>query len=276
MDVFPSLADWEPTHKTLHQYAHAVGVIPRAHAEAHPKWWHVSLTVGPNGLVSKEMDLPGGGKSHILMNLNNHSVEVYKDEAVFKSFDMTEGLTGTQMGDALIAAAAELGLESDEYAREKFENDDSREYEPAEEEKFLKAVQIAADVFEKHRGTMDRDPGPVQLWPHNFDMAFEWFGTKQVPYEQDGETGHYPSQLNSGFSLGDAGHPAPYFYSNPWPFDGDQLIASDLPSGAVWHTEGWEGTQLEYSALADDPDGSDKLYEYVQAVYKLAKPTLME
>lgn len=277
MITFPKLENWESTRKTLHGYAHAVGVIPHAHAEAHPKWWHVSLSVESNGLMSKAYDLPGGGKSHILMNLNNHSVEVYKDGTVFKSLDMTQGLTGTQMGDALIAAAAELGLESDEYAREKFENDDPREYDKEKAEKLLQAVNGVVEVLGKHRGTIvEHDPGPVQLWPHNFDMSFEWFGTKQVPYEHEGKTTYYPSQLNCGFSLGDTGHPDPYFYSNPWPFAEEELTKQTLPHGAVWHLEGWQGTLLDYNAIAGDSGGSDKLFEYAQTVYTLTKPTLME
>ena len=41
--------------------ARAVGVVPRAHAIAHPKWWHVSLEVRPTGLVTDPIPLPGGG-----------------------------------------------------------------------------------------------------------------------------------------------------------------------------------------------------------------------
>ena len=99
------------------------------HAEAHPKWWHVSLTVMEDGLISKEMASPNSEKIHLMINLKIHAVELYQDGQVVKSFNMTEGLTGTQMGDALIEAVASLGLESDEYVREKFENDDPREYD---------------------------------------------------------------------------------------------------------------------------------------------------
>ena len=56
-DVYlPELpAAWEGTRATLHAYALAVAAIPRAYAEAHPKWWHVSLKLTDGGFVT------GGG-----------------------------------------------------------------------------------------------------------------------------------------------------------------------------------------------------------------------
>lgn len=270
--LFPSLDNFEPTRKTLHTYAHAVGALPRAHAEAHPKWWHISLKVKENGLRSDDMPLPGGGSIHFLIDLTRHAIELHQGDDLVKSFDMTVGLTGTQMGDALIAAAAELGLEG-EYARERFESDEPLQYDKVLAGKFLQAITLAHAAFSRHRETIDQEPGIIQLWPHGFDMAFEWFGSKQVPYEEDGETSHHPSQLNLGFSLGEKNHPTPYFYSNPWPFD-EGLTKNDLPYG-MWFTEGWQGTMLEYETLVGDPDGPQKLFEYAQAVYKLAKPTLM-
>ena len=55
MFAFPPLPiDGEPTRATLHAYAHAVATLPRAHAIAHPLWWHSSLKVRPDGLVTEE------------------------------------------------------------------------------------------------------------------------------------------------------------------------------------------------------------------------------
>ena len=78
-----------------------------------------------------------------------------------------------------------------------------------------------------------------------------------------------------GFSPGDSGHPEPYFYSNPWPFEKEVLLDKLLPEGARWFTEGWEGSLLEYSELVGDPRGEERLLSYARAVYELAAPTLM-
>ncbi|MEE9533032.1 MAG: DUF5996 family protein, partial [Acidimicrobiia bacterium] len=263
-EILPALPeDWETTRATLHAYAQAIGVIPRAHAAGHPKWWHVSLTVRPDGLVTEDMALPDGGAFNVRLDLKSHAVVVEAGDGRSTALSMTDGATGTQMGDRVIAAVAELGLEGD-YNREKFEDEDPREYDPAAAEAFLQAVNTVNEVFEQHRASLSGDVGPVQLWPHGFDLATEWFGTRVEKYEEEGQVTEYPSQLNLGFFPGSE---RPYFYSNPWPFEGDKLTSEPLPHGAQWHTEGWEGSILYYDQLQGDPDAATKLAEYARAVF---------
>ena len=69
MSLFPSLDGFEPTRKTLHLYAQAVGVVPRVHAAAHDKWWHISLRVTPTGLKTAVFDLPTLGTNQQFLNL---------------------------------------------------------------------------------------------------------------------------------------------------------------------------------------------------------------
>lgn len=270
-EFLPALPEnWESTRATLHAYAHGIGAIPRTHAESHSKWWHVSLKVQPGGLVTDTMALPAGGTFNVRLDLRSHAVVVESSGDDSVSLSMAEGLTGTEMADRIIAAVAALGLEG-EYNREKFENDDPREYDPAAAETFLQAASNVAGVFENHRASLTGEVSPVQLWPHGFDLATEWFGTRVETHEEDGEVTEYPSQLNLGFYPGTE---RPYFYSNPWPFEGEKLTGESLPHGAEWHTEGWEGSILYYDQLQGDPDGASKLAEYAKAVFDLAAPTL--
>jgi hypothetical protein len=91
-----------------------------------------------------------------------------------------------------------------------------------------------------------------------------------VQYEEDGELRAYPAQLNLGFFPGGEA----YFYSNPWPFEGELLLDRQLPQGADWHTEGWQGTILPYSRLVDDPLAEKRLLDYAIKVFELTRPTL--
>lgn len=271
--LFPNLANWEPTRSTLHYYSRAIGVIPRAHAKFHPKWWHISLKVVPDGLETSRMTLTEGGEFWLKIDLHQHKAFLLTDKGVYREFDLAAGLTATEFGDQILKAVGELGL-SAEYAREKFENNDPREYEPEVAGRFLTALVNADRIFKEHRATIVGDTGPVQLWPHGFDLAFEWFGTRVERYEHEGDVQEYPSQLNLGFYPGDATN-KPYFYSNPWPFEGDQLIDKTLPEGANWHTEGFEGSILPYEELAGDPNAGFRLREYARVVFELSSPTLM-
>ena len=87
----------------------------------------------------------------------------------------------------------------------------------------------------------------------------------------EGEVQEYPSQINFGFY---SGEPI-YFYANPWPFEKDKLVDNSLPGGASWHEEGWQGTILHYADVVGDPDVEERIFSYMQEVYKLAAPTLM-
>lgn len=266
----PEPDDWETTRATLHAYVRGAGAIPETHAEAHPKWWHVSLNVRPQGLVTDDMALSDGGTFNVRLDLISHAVVVETSAGQATTLSMTEGATGTEMGDQIIAAVAELGLEGD-YNREKFENDDPRGYDPVAAGVFLAAANNVNGVFEQHRASLSGDVGPVQLWPHGFDLATEWFGTRIEKYEEEGEVTEYPSQLNLGFY---PGTDRPYFYSNPWPFEGAKLASEPLPHGAQWHMEGWEGSIIYYDQLQGDPGAATKLAEYARAVFDLAAPTL--
>lgn len=271
--VFPSLDGWESTRETLHWYARAVGVIPRAHADPQPNWWHISLKIQPDGLVTEPVALPDGHTLYLTLNLRQHQVILTTSRGEVQDLSMRRGLSSTEFGDQLIAAVADLGLSGD-YAREKFENSDPRQYDPEMAGRYLTTLLNADRIFKRHRNRLDGDKGPVQVWPHGFDLAFEWFGTRIVEYEEDGQIKKYPSQLNLGFSPGEPSHPQPYFYSNPWPFEAEQLLDKPLPPGARWFNGSWQGSILPYAELVDDECAAKRLLDYARAVYEISSATL--
>ncbi|MDX1690242.1 MAG: DUF5996 family protein [Acidimicrobiia bacterium] len=270
MTFLPKLpAEWEDTRTTMHRYAQAVGVVPRVHAPPHPQWWHVSLKVRPTGLTTDPMPLPDGGSFHLRMDPRDHAVHLETSHGDARVFPMTEGRSGTRFGEGLLEAVAGLGLEG-EYERDRFESDDPGTYDPAAAETFWAALVNVAAVFEEHNAAIEGDHGPVQLWPHGFDLATEWFGDGEESWTHGDQSGTSPWQINLGFYPGgDA-----YFYSNPWPFHGDEVTGHDLPHGARWVTDEFEGSKLPYADLAGDPDARDKLGEYAMAVWEAASPTL--
>jgi len=224
-------------------------------------------------LRTDRMNLPEGGEFWLKMDLRQHQILLLTDKGLFRAFSMTGSLTATELGNQVLAALDDLGL-SGEYAREKFENDEPREYNPEAAGRYLTALVNADRIFKEHKATLGGNTGPVQLWPHGFDLAFEWYGTRVERYEHEGEVQEYPSQINLGFFPGDP-DTAPYFYSNPWPFEADALTNQPLPAGASWHTEGWQGTILPYDELVDDDDADARLSEYARAVFQIGSPSLL-
>ena len=273
-NIFPSLKGWQPTRDTLQLYAKVVGVIPRTHAEFDPKWWHVSLKVVPEGLVTDDMRLPDGETFNLKMDLTRHMVILSTSQGLVREFDMTAGLSGTDFGNEILSAVADLGL-TGEYDRARFENGEPRVYKPEDAEKYFTALKNADRIFKEHRASLSGEVSPVQFWPHHFDLAFEWFGTRIVETGEGGGATQNPAQLNLGFSPGDDSYAEPYFYSNPWPFESDRLADKPLPQGARWFTESWQGTMLPYAELVGDSQAEERLKGYAKAVYAVSSPTLM-
>jgi hypothetical protein len=101
-------------------------------------------------------------------------------------------------------------------------------------------------------------------------MAFEWFGTRIEEYEENGVMQRLPAQCNFGFYPGGRA----YLYANPWPFDGAALLGVELPSGAEWHTEEWQGSILYYDLLIGEDSPGERVLDYLHAVFAAAAPTL--
>jgi hypothetical protein len=219
------------------------------------------------------MPLPDGGSFSLKMDLRRHEILLLANDREVGQFRMTEGLSATTLAAQVLAAVAGLGLTAD-YAREKFENDEPREYDPAAAEKYLGVIVNVDRIFKKHRATLSGASAPVQVWPHGFDLSFEWFGTRTVQYEEHGQAQQAQAQLSLGFSPREPNHPEPYFYSNPWPFAEGLLIHKSLPPGARWFTNGWHGTILPYAELVGDPKAEERLLNYARTVYEICAPTL--
>lgn len=275
-NTFPPLENWAPTRDTLSQYAAAIGVVPRALADPHPKWWHISLKFQQQGAATDPIPHPGsaGITFQLLMNLSTHTVDVSTSNGELKRLSMTDGLSSTEFGNQLFSMLGELGIDA-EFEREKYENDDPRTYDPQAASSYGDILLKTAEVLELHKSGLTGETGPVQLWPHNFDLAFEWFGTRRVPHGDGDNAQELPAQINFGLAPGDSSHAEAYFYSNPWPFE-DLLTDHKLPGSARWFTESWQGTLLPLAEIAGGDTGEKEVAAYFKAVYDIASPLLTE
>ena len=255
--------EYEPTRATLHAYALALGALTRTRGVPHPKWWHLGLKVRHEGLATDPLPLPDGGSLAITMDLRHHEIVLRSSTGWELRSDLRSAGTGTELADRMFDAVSELGLEGP-YDRSRFENDDPRTYDPAAAEVYFEAFVAVNTIFERRRLSLGDRVSPIQVWPHGFDLAFDWFGSR---IEEEGGERVSP-EVNLGFYPGGI----PYFYSNPWPFD-SSLVGSPLPHGAQWHLEGWQGTMLPYAAVRAG-DAATRLLDYARAVFDLATPGL--
>jgi len=265
---FPSLDGFGPTRRTLQLYARALSSLARAYAPAHPNWWHISLKVTPGGLVTDNIPCGGGGILAGEMNFHRHELILTSSDGRAWALPMDAGLSGSAMGDRVLAAASAAGLAGD-VDRARFASEEPGLYDKDSVKLFFTALVRADRSFKRHAARLGKECGPVRLWPHGFDLSMEWFGTRVERYNEGGKTVELPAQLNLGFYPGEDDETS-YFYSNPWPFDTDKLLNQSLPPGVEWHTDGWQGTILPYKEARDE----DQILEYAMAVYRIATPLL--
>jgi len=264
---FPKLGDWAGTRQTLHAYCKVLGAIRGAFAPPHPKWWHVSLLPYTAGLTTTHIPFPeDAARSFSLsLDLRNHYALLSTSDGNVEQFRLMEGQTATALGELLISKLAGMGVEG-EVARDKFEDDEAREYVMADAERYFSALSQVARIFKAFKGGLKGETGTVQLWPHHFDLSLELFGEKTVKTEE----GEYPSQIGFGFAPKDESQPAEYFYANPYPFE-DAVTKEPLPEGVSWYTDSWKGALLPYGEIAEKADGEDILVAYLQAAYAAGK-----
>lgn len=274
MAVLKSLDEFQETRETLHLFSEALSVIPRTHAVPHPKWWHISLRVTPRGLQTGNVPLPEGGSLAGVIDLREHTIQLEASTGESRSLQMYIGMSAAEMGQALLTAAAEFGL-TGEVDRSRIESLEKRRYDPIQAEVFFHNLLEVERIFQTHRGDLPDFTGPIQFWTHGFDLSLEWYSSQLVEYQENGKIRMLPAQINLGFYPGGQ-RAEPYFYSNPWPFEAESLLEKDLPPGARWHTDGWQGSMLPFRELVDQPDAEDRLLGYARAVFEIARPTLSE
>src|SRR5439155_3808923 len=86
MDRWPALpfAEWEPTCLTLHRFTQVVGKVQLALAPWMNHWWHVSLRVVPQGLVTGT--LCGDRHLSVTFDLRAHRLIAQTSESEPRSF----------------------------------------------------------------------------------------------------------------------------------------------------------------------------------------------
>lgn len=275
-DLFPALpAGWQATRDTLHAYAKFAGAVRRALAEPHPRWWHISLAVEATGLTTGEIASPEGepGPLELTLDLGQHVLAMAVGSEGHE-LDLGRGLPAEELGDQVLAFLAERGVVVP-VDRSQYAGDDDaghhRVYEADHAAAWFQVLRSAGAVFRDAAGEMPPEAGPVQLWPHHFDLSFEWFGSRRVEHQEDGETESSQAQIGFGLSPGDESIADPYFYATPWPFD-EALRAVELPPGAEWHGESFQGALLPYAAVRQGRE--DLLLGFIRRVWKAAAPGL--
>ncbi|GIK43846.1 MAG: hypothetical protein BroJett011_76790 [Chloroflexota bacterium] len=268
--IFPvlALAEWQPTRDTLQTYSKVLGKIRRALSPPQKHWWHISLHVVPQGLTTTDVPIPDAeddASFEMVLDLQQGQLIITTSRGDSWRTPLA-GQSAKEFCDTSLAALARMGIPV-EIERSLFADESSRVLEAAAAKNYCQAAVNIDRVLKQFKAGLPGETGPVQLWPHHFDLALLWLSGRKIPGVDPADEENADEQMNFGFSTGDEGMPEPYFYATtyPWPAG---ITDAPLPAGAVWYTESWKGALLSYETLVEADRPEKKLLAYLQAAYQ--------
>ena len=262
--IFPPLPldGWKETRDILHMYARVLGKIRQALTPPQKHWWHISLRAAAAGLTTTP--IPAGNKTfEMLLDFTTH--ELCLSSSAGDWWDLSlPGHSTADFYDETLGALQTSDIEV-QIDPSPFDDETPRTYDPAAVEAYWQALSQLDVLLKQFKGELRQETSPVQLWPHHFDLSLVWFSGRLVPGTDPNDPEYADEQMAFGFSTGDEGIPAPYFYitAYPWP---ESLSQMTLPAGATWQEEGWNGALLMYENVVRDDRPRDLLLDFWRTV----------
>lgn len=259
------LESWRPTRDTLQGLSRILGEIRQADAPREPHWFHISLRLYARGLMTPPM-IAGDRVFEVRINLTSHRIEVFTDDGGEAALKIP-GRKTTALVDDLQTSMNRLAIKSSvDWSR--LDTSMPSEYDVDQVRIFWYNLLTIHQMFTRFKGTVRGHTGPVQLWPHHFDLAFLWFSGRQVPGQDPADEEASQEQMNFGFSTGDNEITEPYFYITMYPFP-DRMDAITLPGGAYWNTS-WKGAVLPLATLSKSRQPEGELITVLDFLHKEA------
>ena len=127
--------------------------------------------------------------------------------------------------------------------------------------------------LESFRADLREETSPIQLWPHQFDLAMLWLPGEKITDQDPADEESSDKHMNFGFTFGDQGIPEPYFYITAYPAEGT-FATHVLPDGVQWHTEGFTGAVLLYRQLLTEANPYEFLIDFWKSLLVVGKSSL--
>jgi hypothetical protein len=262
--TFPPLPldDWRPSRDTIHGYSRLLSAVRRALTPPQKHWWHVSLRAAAAGLTTTP--IPAGDMTfEMLLDFATHELCISTSEGDWWNMSL-RGQSLREFSEEALEALRTFGVTC-EIDEAQFRSASARDYDAVAVEDYWQTLSQLDVLLKQFRAGLREETAPVQVWTHHFDISLVWFSGRLVPGVDPDDAEQADEQMTFGFSTGDEGIPAPYFYvtAYPWPAG---LAQTDLPWGAVWHDAGWKGALLPYDALLERDDPKDRLLQFWRTV----------
>ncbi|MBE2224464.1 MAG: hypothetical protein IAF02_23185 [Anaerolineae bacterium] len=264
--TFPplSLERWLPTRDTIHSYAQVIGKVRRTLSPPQKHWWHCSLHTTATGLTTTPIFV-NNLVIELQLDFCEHRLLISTNQGERLEIPL-EGQSPAEFCTEVCDALASWEIYPDSSLL-KFADDIEGRYDTTAVATFWTAFSQIDAIFKTFKASLREETSPVQLWPHHFDLALLWLSGRLIPGQDPANAEYADEQMNFGFVTGDGGIPEPYFYATAYPVPA-QFTESALPGDAYWHTEGWTGAVLPYSALVDAANPQEKLLTFLRTAHQ--------
>lgn len=263
--AFPelSLADWQRTRDTLHDYCRLLGGIRRALSARQRHWSHAALLVAAEGLTTSPMPA-GDAVFELRLDLVRHRIQIVSSRGGVREV----ALTGQSSADVLAemtSGISDLGLSVGlDLADDVDEN--PGEWDRAAIQRFWSALVQIDSGLKTFKGRLRRETSPVQLFPHHLDLALSWYSGRLIPDQDPADEDGAEEQMTFGFSTGDDTIADPYFYATAYP-EPPRFAGPRLSNDAYWQKEGFSGAVLPYAPLVADRSAGQRLRSFLESAH---------
>jgi hypothetical protein len=200
----------------------------------------------------------------LLLDFTHHRLLLTTSHGHRRDFLLT-GQSLRTFTEQVLTLLAEINI-NPELDRNQSSDNRAGAYDVAAVEDFWQAFSQIDAVLKEFRHGLRAESSPVQLWPHHFDLAVLWFSGRRVPEQDPDDPEYADEQMNFGFSTGDEGIQAPYFYVTAYP-QPEGWTEAKLVDGAHWHRDSWTGALLPYAGIVGDAGGAAHLLEFLKKAH---------
>jgi len=279
--ILPELriVDWRPTKDTLHLYAQIVGKVKLATAPPRNHWWHAALLVDVRGLTTGPLRR-GDTTFDVTIDLLDHELVVRRAGGGAHSFPLADGLSVADFDRRLHAALDEFGV--DAAIRERPfvygvdmttpfpEDTEHASWDRDAVDRYHRALDWSASVFEEFSGWFAGKQSPVQLMWQSFDLSLTRFSGRPsgiTASDLVNREAYAHEVMLFGFWMGDERtHPDACYYAFIVPEP--KGLRDIAVVGGRWTSIGL--TVLPYDTVACAHDPRAALLAFLQSAYEAA------
>jgi len=258
------LSDWHKSRDTIHQYAQLLGKIRTALMPPQKHWWHITLHVAATGLTTTP--IPVNGKTvELLLDFVNHTLLITTSYGEKAEIPLRVQSIAS-MYHAVMEVLSTMDIKP-EFEHSLFVDEAPVKYDSEAITRYWRTFAWIDGVFKRFKGELREETGPVQVFPHHFDLSMNWFSGRLVPGVDPADEEAADEQMNFGFVSGDDTISDAYFYITAYPLP-KGLTDTVLPEGTYWHTEGFTAAIMMYESLQAANDPETMLLTFLRTVQK--------